>query len=114
VLWCATHRDAWLVRAVGRHPECAIDISTNDVPYRGVRGVGRVSVVPDRGAELIEALIQRYLGDADSQLAHWLLGRRDQEVGLSVEPVWLTSWDFSARMADVRRSTPGFDSERGA
>jgi hypothetical protein len=114
VLWCVTHRDAWVVRAVGRHPECAIDISTNDVPYRGVRGAGRVSVVPERGAELIEVLIHRYLGDEDSQLAHWLLGRRDQEVGLRIEPVWLTSWDFSARMADVRRSTAGFDSERGA
>lgn len=113
-LWCVTHRDALVVRAVRRHPQCAIDISTNDVPYRGVRGAGTVSVVPERGAELIEALVLRYLGDAGSSLARWLLGRRDEEVALRIEPHWLTSWDFSGRMADVRRATPGFDSERGA
>jgi hypothetical protein len=101
-LWCATHRDAYVVRAVGHQSRCAIDISTNDVPYRGVRGAGSVAAVPERGPELIEQLVRRYLGGVDSRLARWLLGRRDEEIALRIQPEWLTSWDFSARMADVQ------------
>lgn len=104
ILWCATHRDAHVVRAVAEHPLCAIDISTNDVPYRGVRGAGSVAVVAERGSEWIEVLVQRYLGGTDSKLAHWLLGRREEEVALRIEPHWLTSWDFSGRMSDVKGS----------
>jgi nitroimidazol reductase NimA-like FMN-containing flavoprotein (pyridoxamine 5'-phosphate oxidase superfamily) len=103
-LWCATHQDAYIVRAVSKHPECAIDISTNDVPYRGVRGAGRVNVVADRGSEWIEVLVRRYLGGTDSKLARWLLDRRDEEVALQIRPHWLTSWDYSRRMQDVAGS----------
>lgn len=103
-LWCATHRNAHIVRAVSEHPSCAIDISTNDVPYRGVRGAGTVNVVAERGGEWIEVLVRRYLGDTDSRLARWLLDRRDEEVALRIQPSWLTSWDFSARMSDVAGS----------
>ena len=49
------------------------------------------------------ALVERYLGGSGSRLARWLLGRRDEEVGLRITPQWLTSWDFSARMGDVER-----------
>ncbi|MEQ8486530.1 MAG: pyridoxamine 5'-phosphate oxidase family protein [Pseudomonadales bacterium] len=101
--WCVTHRDAHVLEAVREQPSCAIDISTNDVPYRGVRGAGTVRVVPERGPELIEFMVERYLGGSGSRLARWLLGRRDEEVGLRITPQWLTSWDFSARMGDVER-----------
>ena len=101
--WCVTHRDAHVVAAVREQPSCAIDISTNDVPYRGVRGAGMVRVVPERGPALIEFMVERYLGGSDSRLARWLLGRREEEVGLRITPQWLTSWDFSARMGDVER-----------
>ena len=102
--WCVTHRDAYLVEAVRERPDCAIDISTNGVPYRGVRGQGRVEIAPDRGSELIETMLVRYFGDTDSGLARWLIDRRDEEVGLRIEPRWLTSWDFSERMDDLLAS----------
>ena len=102
VLWCVTHRDAYVVRGVRQRPGCGIDVSTNDMPYRGVRGAGSVVAVPERGPELIEQLVRRYLGGVDNKLGRWLLGRRDEEVALRIEPEWLTAWDFSARMADVQ------------
>lgn len=102
ILWCATHQDAYVVQAVAEQPVCAIDISTNDLPYRGVRGAGHVRVMPERGSEWIEVLVQRYLGGTDSKLARWLLGRREEEVALRIEPLWLTAWDFSSRMSDVK------------
>lgn len=104
VFWCVTHRDAYVVDAVDAEPDCAIDISTNSVPYQGVRGQGTVSVVPERGSALIETMLVRYFGGTDSSLARWLLDRRDEEVGLRIEPRWLTSWDFSARMSDLPRT----------
>jgi len=103
-LWCATHQDAHVVQAVTAQPVCAVDISTNDVPYRGVRGAGSVQVIPQRGSEFIEVLVLRYLGDTNSKLARWLLGRREEEVALRIEPHWFTSWDFSGRMNDVKGS----------
>lgn len=112
--WCVTHRDAWVVNAVQTRPACAIDVSTNDVPYRGVRGAATARVVAEQGPALIEPLLVRYLGGTDSTLARWLLGRRDQEVALCLEPQWLTAWDFSQRMADVARGPDNEDSERRA
>jgi len=102
--WCVTHRDAYLVEAVRDRPECAIDVSTNGVPYRGVRGQGRVEIVPERGSALIEHMLVRYFGGTDGGLARWLLDRRDEEVGLRIAPRWLTSWDFSERMDDLPRT----------
>jgi nitroimidazol reductase NimA-like FMN-containing flavoprotein (pyridoxamine 5'-phosphate oxidase superfamily) len=110
VFWCVTHRDAFLVEAVRARPVCAIDISTNTVPYRGVRGQVSVEVVPERGAALIEHMLERYFGGTDSGLARWLLDRRDEEVGLRIAPRWLTSWDFSERMDDLPRTGDEVDS----
>ncbi|MFU8816279.1 MAG: pyridoxamine 5'-phosphate oxidase family protein [Pseudomonadales bacterium] len=99
--WCATQRDAMLVRALAARPRCAIDVSTNDIPYRGLRGRGQVTCVPERGAEVLERLIQRYLNDDQNRLARWLKSRSDTEVALRITPNWLTSWDFSDRMRGI-------------
>ena len=100
-IWCAAHRDSLVVRALHDKPDCAIDISTNDIPYRGVRGGGTVACLPADGAETLARLIERYLGGDDSQLARWLKSREDDEGALKITPNWLTSWDFSERMADI-------------
>ena len=100
-IWCAAHQDSLVVRALRENPACAIDISTNDIPYRGVRGAGTAACLPTDGAGTLARLIERYLGDHDSQLARWLKSREDDEVALRITPNWLTSWDFSERMSDV-------------
>lgn len=100
-IWCAAHRDALVVRSLQEHPACAIDVSTNDIPYRGVRGAGTATCLPADGAETLARLIQRYLGGDDSNLARWLKSREADEVALKITPNWLTSWDFSERMSDI-------------
>ena len=99
--WCAVHKDAQLVSILEHNPTCAIDVSTNDIPYRGVRGAGVATLNADRGAAMLQELIQRYLGGENSSLARWLLSRSEDELALRVQPTWLTSWDYSGRMADV-------------
>lgn len=97
-LWCATSASAHLVRCLERDPRCGFEVARDAPPYRGVRGRGRVELQPERGVEILTALVDRYLGDRQAPLARWLLGRTDQEVALRIEPIRLSSWDYTKRM----------------
>ncbi len=98
-LLCATQGDAMVVRALSTDPRCAFEISTNEMPYFGFRGRGSVEVGREGAVDALERLIDRYLGGRDSGLAKWLLSRAENEVYLSIEIDWATSWDFSQRMS---------------
>jgi nitroimidazol reductase NimA-like FMN-containing flavoprotein (pyridoxamine 5'-phosphate oxidase superfamily) len=97
-LWCATAPDARVIRLLRRDPRCGFEVAREAPPYCGVRGQGVAELVPERGGEILEALIDRYLGTRDSSFARWLLGRRDDEVAIRIAPERITSWDFRARM----------------
>lgn len=98
VLWCATHERSFVARRLATDPRIGFEISVNDPPYCGVRGQGRLQIVPAAGPEMLEHLLQRYLGGTDSKLARWLLSRADGELALCIRPSWITSWDFGDRM----------------
>ena len=103
-LWCASHELSYLVRflrAQSNEPNgtpCSFDISTNDVPYRGVAGTGRVRLDREHGSRILAQLAERYLGDVESNFARWLLSRAAHEEALCVEPTSFRAWDFSHRM----------------
>jgi len=99
--WCACQKDAAIVRAIERERLCAFDLSTNDMPYRGLRGRGHAHCRPDRGVAVLERLIDRYLPDRRTPLAVWLLSRSANEVAIEITPTWQTAWDYSARMSDL-------------
>lgn len=100
-LWCASHRSAAIIAALEHTPVCAFDLSTNDMPYRGLRGRGAVRCRPELGGAVLERLIDRYLPDRTHPLAAWLLSRRDEEVAIEITPTWQTGWDYSRRMAGL-------------
>jgi len=100
-LWCASHQRAAIIAALAKAPVCAFDLSTNDMPYRGVRGRGSVRCHPELGGAVLERLIDRYLPDRSHPLATWLLSRRDEEVAIEITPSWQTAWDYSRRMAGL-------------
>ena len=64
--WCACQKDAAIVRALEREQLCAFDLSTNEMPYRGLRGRGHAHCRPERGVAVLERLIDRYLPDRRS------------------------------------------------
>jgi nitroimidazol reductase NimA-like FMN-containing flavoprotein (pyridoxamine 5'-phosphate oxidase superfamily) len=99
-LWCATGADADVVRYLDHDDEVAFEVSTNEPPYRGVRGRGHAAVDPDEDKTLLRRLLQRYLGGTDSPLARRLLAPERDEVRIRIDPVRLHSWDYSSRMAD--------------
>jgi nitroimidazol reductase NimA-like FMN-containing flavoprotein (pyridoxamine 5'-phosphate oxidase superfamily) len=97
-LWCATQESASVAALLQNSPRCAFEVAPESMPYRGVRGQGRVTVLPDAGPATLLQLIDRYLGARDTQFAAWLIGRSATEVAIKLEPDWLTSWDFGSRM----------------
>ena len=105
--WCASQARSLIVRALQREPSCAFDLSTNDMPYRGVRGRASVTLHPEEGERVLEALLNRYLGGTGSPLARRLLARASAEVALRLQPHWQSQWDYSKRMASVQRDGQG-------
>jgi hypothetical protein len=97
-LWCATQRSASVASLLTRDPRCAFEVSVEKPPYRGIRGTGLATLDDSRGEEILRALIDRYLGEATSELARFLLARVAQETAISIEPRTLVSWDYQDRM----------------
>jgi len=97
-LECATGANAAVVRYLREDPAVAFEISTNEPPYRGVRGAGSVTITPDEDKDTLRSLVERYLGDTNSGLAERLLSPEREEVRLSLDIERAYTWDFSDRM----------------
>jgi len=100
-LVCATSADADVVDYLRRDAGVAFEVSTNDPPYRGVRGSGRATITPDEDKTVLRDLLERYLGGTDSSLAERLLAPDRDEVAVRIDPERLYSWDFTERMRGV-------------
>ena len=100
-LWCATNRHAKLVSYLQARTRCGFEIAGDLPPYRGIRGKGEAELVPERGGDILVRLLRRYRIDPASTLARSLLAKVDQEVAISISPSRISSWDFTARMADA-------------
>jgi len=101
-LWCATSPRARVVGWLERDPRCAFEVASDAPPYRGVRGRARASLDPARGGEILELLVDRYLGSHETSFARWLLARAPDEMAIRLEPRALASWDFAGRMGGGR------------
>jgi len=97
-LWCATQADAHIAKLLRRSAKAGFEVAGDQLPYRGVRGQGRATLSTTDGPAVLLRLIDRYLGTRDSRFAQWLIARQASEVAIRIEPEWVTSWDFSARM----------------
>ena len=107
-LYCATSANAKVVEYLRSDSHVAFDVSTNDPPYRGVRGHGNATLKADPNKALLRELVERYLGDADSRLARRLLSPDRDEVRIRLLPERIYGWDYTERM---RGSFPGNDGE---
>ncbi len=98
-IWCATQRSAHVAALLAADPRVGFEVAPETMPYRGVRGQGRVTLLPDQGPALLARLVDRYLGTRETGFARWLLTMSVNEVAIRIDPDWLTAWDFSARMS---------------
>jgi len=100
-LWCATQRTARIASILDRDARCAFEVSVEKPPYRGIRGRALATLHDDLGEEILRKLIDRYLGDATSHFARFLLARVERETAIAIEPRALVSWDYRERMGDA-------------
>ena len=100
-LWCATQRTARIAAILSRDPRCAFEVSVERPPYCGVRGPALAALHDDCGEDILRKLIDRYLGNATSHLARFLLARVERETAIAIEPQIIVSWDYRERMRDA-------------
>lgn len=107
-LFCATQKSSKVVEYLEQENRCAFEIAADTPPYCGVRGQGIAHLDETRGVEILERLLQRYLGGLDHPLASRLLSRAENEIAIIIKPANLFKWNFSNRMASV----PGMDLQK--
>ena len=76
----------------------SFEISTNEYPYKGVRGKALAELSKLDADNVLAGLIDKYLDERNSKLAAWLMSRSDSEYVLKITPSIINSWDFSSRM----------------
>jgi hypothetical protein len=99
-LFCATPKNARVVSYLRAESRCSFEVASDQPPYCGVRGRAIATIDPDLGIEILELLLDRYLGDVNSPLAKKLLERPDPEVAIRLDPQNFYTWNFTNRMAD--------------
>ena len=110
-LYCATPQRAKVVAYLTQKPRCAFEVASDLPPYCGVRGRALATIEQERGLEILERLLERYLGGKDNTLARQLLSRPQPEVAIRLAPQSIHAWNFSERMADsipdgIRKACP--------
>ena len=97
-IWSASHQNAFLIKQLKKNQKVAFEISSNDYPYKGVRGKALATLVKSDAEPVLKALIAKYLGESNKKLASWLVGRADEEYAIKLVPESVNAWDFSDRM----------------
>jgi nitroimidazol reductase NimA-like FMN-containing flavoprotein (pyridoxamine 5'-phosphate oxidase superfamily) len=99
-LYCATQETARVVGYLRHEPRCAFEIAADHPPYCGVRGQGMATIDTTAGVEILEQLLVRYLGSAETRLGKRLLAQSHNEVAIVIEPVKVFTWNYTSRMRD--------------
>ena len=97
-IYCATQKNAKVISYIKENDKCAFEITTGHFPYKGVRGHGKVKLREDIAIEVLDSLIEKFIGNRDSFLSRYLIKRKENEVALEITPLRLFSWDYSKRM----------------
>ncbi len=100
-IFCATQKTAKIVSYLEKNPECGFEIAADKPPYKGTRGSGVAKIVEDRGEEILNILMKKYLGDKVSTLQKILKKNSKNEVAIEITPKKLFHYDYSTRMKDV-------------
>lgn len=97
-IYCATQKNAKIISYIKKDNKCAFEITTGQSPYKGIRGFGTVKLREDISIDILNSLIERFIGNKESYLSKYLLKRKDNEIAMEITPSKLFSWDYSKRM----------------
>jgi hypothetical protein len=97
-IYLATANSAKVVKYLSNNPKCAFEIASDIPPYCGIRGQAKAKIIESKGDQILEILLNRYLGNIDNPLAKILLNRSVPEVAIELTPHNIYQWNFSKRM----------------
>jgi hypothetical protein len=97
-IWCASHKNSFLINQLKCNSNISFEISSNEYPYKGVRGKAAVELSMNDAESILSTLISKYLGCNNAKLSSWLISRADDEYVINITPTLVNSWDFSNRM----------------
>lgn len=100
-IYCATQKDAKIVSYLEKNPLCGFEIAGDKPPYKGTRGEGVSKIIEERGNEILQTLIDKYLGTKESTLSKFLKKQSINEVAIEITPKKIFNYDYSQRMKDV-------------
>jgi hypothetical protein len=103
--FCATQKNAVILKYFSKNSKCGFEVAGDLPPYRGVRGWGHAKLNETRGSEILHILIKKYLKDEKSQLATFLLRRAENEVAIEIKLLSLFHYDYSNRMDGIQINT---------
>ena len=97
-IYCATQKTAKIVSYFKQNPLCGFEIAGDKPPYKGIRGEGTVKIIPDKGQDILDVLIAKYLGKKESRLSQFLKQNSDGEVAIEITLKKIHNYDYSTRM----------------
>lgn len=100
-IYCATQKNAKIVTYLEKNPFCGFEIASDKPPYKGVRGEGTVKILQSKGNEILEILIDKYLGKKESALSKFLAKNSYNEVAIEIIPKKNFHYDYSERMRGI-------------
>ncbi len=97
-IYCATQKTAKIVSYLKKNPVCGFEIAGDNPPYRGIRGEGTVRILNEEGKRVLSILIEKYLGQKESNLSNFLKNNSKTEVAIEINPQQIHNYDYSKRM----------------
>jgi len=98
ILWAASHKNSYVVKQLRDNTKVSFEVSTNNYPYKGVRGKATAELTTTDADQVLTQLINKYLDEGNSNLASWLMSRAKDEYVIKIRPESINAWDFSDRM----------------
>ena len=97
-IYCATQKSAKIVSYLEKNSKCGFEIAADKPPYKGTRGTGLAKILDNRGEEILEILMDKYLGKKESNLSQILKNNAKTEVAIEITPQQVFHYDYSVRM----------------
>lgn len=99
--YCATQENAKIISYLKKDNKCAFEISSQDPPYRGIRGQGKTIIKKELGIEILQTVIEKYLQNKNTDLTTYLIKRKEKEVAIEIIPIKIFYWDYTNRMKNI-------------
>ncbi len=103
-LYVETSKSSKKVNNIRKNPNVYFCIDDENMPYKGVRGKGDISIheAVDYNLPIAEKIMLKYTGSLDNEVAKFLLDgvKNAQSVILEITPRYYSTWDHSTGISD--------------